>query len=181
MTTLQTLLTGGGLAALGGLLSGLITNWLGDRRDQRKYGHERVMALDARRQDRLEQAYIELLAFLAHHAAWAKSVQPKLGPIEAPDPLPRQEVWRVDALVEAHGSPEVRGLMREWRMHAGKLADADITIKMMQERMDELGMNQQLQDQWLREQEAIPTYRKTLFDTAKAIREQVRRELAGEA
>jgi hypothetical protein len=33
MTTFLAILTGGGLAALGGLLSGLVTNWLGDKRD----------------------------------------------------------------------------------------------------------------------------------------------------
>jgi hypothetical protein len=112
MTTFLAILTGGGLAALGGLLSGLITNWLGDKRDQRKYEHERAMALEARRQERLEQAYIELLGYLSHYAEWARSAQRLLGePPAPPDPLPREELNRVEALVEAYGSEEIRRLL----------------------------------------------------------------------
>ena len=48
MTTLETLLTSGGLIALGAVLGtvlgGFITNWLGAKRDQRKYAHEQTMA-----------------------------------------------------------------------------------------------------------------------------------------
>jgi hypothetical protein len=64
MTTFLAILTGGGLAAVCGLISGLLTNWLGDKRDQRKYEHERAMALDARRQERLEKAFLELLGLV---------------------------------------------------------------------------------------------------------------------
>jgi hypothetical protein len=60
MTTLQTLLTGGGLTAIGVVLAALAANWLGERRDQRRYEHEQAMAAEARRQERLHEAYIEL-------------------------------------------------------------------------------------------------------------------------
>lgn len=84
MNTFKTLLTGGGLTAIGVVLAGLVTNWLGAKRDQRRYeneqamaaqaqGHERAMALEARRQKRLEQTYIELLGYPSHYAEWAKS------------------------------------------------------------------------------------------------------------
>ncbi len=60
MSTSITLLAGGGLLAAGGLLGSLLDNWLGSKRDQRTHAHERQMAQEARRQDRLERAYTEL-------------------------------------------------------------------------------------------------------------------------
>src|SRR6266511_3463205 len=109
-----TLWTGGGLVAAGvvaGSLAGaLLTNWLGVRRDQRTHehdqamareahSHERAMALQAARhrqemaqearcQERLEKAYLELLTYLSHFLDWAKSVQPIWGPVPMPDPVP---------------------------------------------------------------------------------------------
>jgi hypothetical protein len=131
MSTFLALLTGGGLAAIGGLVSSLIADWLGGRRDQRKYKHERAMAIEARRQERLAQAYIDLLGYLSHHAAWAMSVR-SYPAVKAPDPLLRGEVKRVEALVESYGSPEVRGLLRVWRDRAGMIADADAMIGMVE-------------------------------------------------
>lgn len=192
MTTVRTMLTSGGLVALGAVLGavlgGLITNWLGERRDQRRYEHERAMAeqaqqheramaRDARRQERLERAYLELLGFLSHHARWALSVRPLIGPVEAPDPLPADEVRRVESLVEMHGSLEVRALMREWRARAQKLADADATIGAVERsRRPSKEMDDQARD----EHKAIPAYREAMFDAAEAIRGRVRQELAGE-
>jgi hypothetical protein len=90
MTIFLAILTGGGLAALGGVLSAWVTNRLGEKRDQRKYEHERNMALETRRHERLEQAYIELLGYLAHHAEWASSVERLMRmEVAPPDPLPR--------------------------------------------------------------------------------------------
>jgi hypothetical protein len=60
MNTYVTLLTGGGLIAAGAVVSGLLTNWLGSRRDKRGYEHEQKMAREARTQERLDQAYIAL-------------------------------------------------------------------------------------------------------------------------
>lgn len=178
MTTFLAILTGGGLTIVGGVLSGWLTNWLGDKRDQRKYEHERAMAGDARRQDRLEQAYIDLLGYLAHHAEWARSVRPFIGAPPAPDPLPPIDVKRVGALVEAYGSHEVRGLMREWRERAGRIADADATIRLLEKSKNP---SQELENEARRMHLAIGGYREAMFDAAEAIREQVRRELAGEA
>jgi hypothetical protein len=176
MTTFLAILTGGGLAALGGLLSGLVTNWLGDKRDQRKYEHERAMAADARRQERLEQAYIELLAYLAHNAGWARSVRPMVA-IKAPDPLTSEEIQRVEALVAAFGSEEVRQLLDEWfqRMHA--LAAANATVAEME---DWNKPSQQLDAETRKVLAAIPDYKDAVLEADTAIRKRVRQELAGE-
>jgi hypothetical protein len=175
MSTLQTLLTGGGLAALGGLLSGLITNWLGAKRDQRKYEHERAMALEARRQERLEQAYIELLRYLSPYADWAESAQRLLGkPPAIPDLPPAEELKRVEALLEAYGSPEVRQLLREWRKHAARLQYAD-------EGLQPVGFDDKADaddEAWTPDMAA---HRKATLKADQEVRDRIRQELAGEA
>jgi hypothetical protein len=85
-------------------------------------------------------------------------------------------VKRVGALVEAYGSHEVRGLMREWRERAGRIADA--TIRLLEKSKNP---SQELENEARRMHLAIGGYREAMFDAAEAIREQVRRELAGEA
>jgi hypothetical protein len=174
MTTFLALLTGGGLAVLGGLLSGWLNNRLGEKRDQRKYEHERAMALETRRQQRLEQAYLELLGYLSYHAEWARSV----GAVQGPDPLPREDIRRIQALIEAYGSPKVRGLLQVWRECVADLALAGVTSGTVEESPDP---SQELDDDARDELGRIPSYRRAIFQTAEAIREQVRRELAGEA
>jgi hypothetical protein len=193
VSTLKTLLTGGGLialgAVLGAVLSALVANWLGAKRDQRRYEHEQemagqaqrheqAMAADVRRHDELKQAYLELLSYLSHHAEWARSVQPLMGTVAAPDPLPHEDVRRVEVLVTAFGSQEVARLLREWRDRAAELANADLTIRMVEE---SARPSQQLDDQARDELKAIPSYRDAMVKADEAIREQVRRELAGDA
>lgn len=187
------MLTSGGLialgAVLGAVLGGFITNWLGDKRDQRKYAHEqamaeqaqrheRTMALEARRQERLEQAYIELLRYLSHYADWAKSAQRLLGkPQAAPDPPPREELNRVEALVEAYGSPEVRQLLREWREHAAKLQYDDEGLPTF-----DLHDDADADDEaWAQDMKVTSDHRKATLKGDQAIRERIRQELAGEA
>jgi len=55
-----------GLIAAGAVVSGLLANWLGSRRDKRGYEHEQKMAREARTQERLDQAYIALGEYLSH-------------------------------------------------------------------------------------------------------------------
>jgi hypothetical protein len=187
MTTFLAILTGGGLAALGGLLSGLVTNWLGDRRDKRRYAHERAMAMEARRHDeataaearrqqRLEQAYLELLAYLAHHAAWARSVR-SLFDIKPPDPLKDENVKRIEGLVEAYGSDEVRRLMVEWIRCGGRFANTEAIIQMAERSPNS---SEQLDDKAREELEALAHLRNAMLEADNAIRNRVRLELAGE-
>jgi hypothetical protein len=101
-----------------------------------------------------------------HRAAWWA----------APDPLPLAEVRLVEALVGAHGSPEVRGLMRKWRARAGE-SDVDHTIGLEEQSARPVA---QLREWAMRELKAIPECRDAMFDAAEAIRQRVRHELAGE-
>lgn len=88
------------------------------------------MALEARCQQRLEQAYVELLGYLAHHA-WARSMS-ALFDVKAPDPLTDEGVKRIEALVTAYGSDEVRQLLVEWIRRGGKLAEASAVTDLEQ-------------------------------------------------
>ena len=178
MTTFQTLLIGGGLAALGGLLSTWFTNWQGKKRDQGKYEHERAMAVEARQQERLEQAYIELLAYLAHYAEWIGSSRRLLGQeVALPDPPPQEELIRVMVLLEAHGSQEVRRLLREWRSCAAKLEQADDGLPLVL--LDDEAHAEE--EAWGRDPgKVISAHRKATLKADKAIRDRIRQELTGE-
>jgi hypothetical protein len=172
------LLTGGGLAAAGGLLSGVLTNLLGAKRDQRKYEHEQAMGREARRQERLAQTYIELLTYLSHYGDWAKSVRPMWGSFPAPDPLPREERWRIEAFVTAYGSHEVNELLHAWGEHATKIDDADDLIRRVEQSRNP---SPQLDEQAQREHLALRSYKDAMWQADVAIRERVSQELAGEA
>jgi type II secretory pathway pseudopilin PulG len=199
MTTFLAILTGGGLTAIGVVLAALAANWLGARRDKRRYeheqamaaqaqrheqamakqaqDHERAMAAETRRQERMEQAYIELLQYLSRQWRWARSVRPPWGQTEAPGPLPDEEHWRNEALVTAYGSFEVACLIAEWGDRAKKLEDADEAIRMVEESPNP---SRQVDEEARQEMKAIPAYREALLEADKAIRDRVRQELAGE-
>lgn len=179
MSTLRAILTGGGLAALGGVVSAWITNWLGGRRDRRRYDHERAMALETRRQERLEQAYIELLGYLSHYAEWMSSPQRLLGQqVAPPDPPPLEERKRVMVLLEAYGSQEVRRLLREWRSCAAKLENADDDLPTV-DLHDEADTEDEA---WAPDMNKIRSaHRKATLKADQAIRDRIRQELAGEA
>jgi hypothetical protein len=177
MGTLLALLTGGGLAAVGGLASGSLTNWLGAKRDERKYSHEQVMALEARHQERLDLAYMELGGYLSRYGDWARAVRPLWGPVKAPDPLPPEERWRVETLVIAYGSEEVRRLLGLWEEQAKKIQNVDQLIQLLEEFRDP---STELFQEAHKEQAALPTYKEALFKADDAIRAQMRRELGSE-
>ena len=168
------MLTGGGLAAAGGLASGLLTDWLGAKRDERRYSHEQMMALEARHQERLDLAYMELGRYLSRSGDWARAVRPLWGPVQAPDPLPPGDRWRVETLVIAHGSEEVRRLLGLWEEHARKIQNVDQLIELLEQTHD---TSAELYQEALKEHAALPDYKKALSKAENAIRTQMRREL----
>jgi hypothetical protein len=176
MNTFWALLTGGGLAALGALLSGVLTNLLGAKRDERRYGHEQAMAQEARRQERLAQTYIELLAYLSHYSDWAESIRPLKGP--ALNHVPREERWNIEALVSGYGSEDVNGLLRKWGEYANKLEDVAAALR----RAEQSQNRSPKTEDWLQGQDqAIRMYKGLMAEIDEAIRNRVSQELAGEA
>ena len=72
------------------------------------------MAREARTQERLANAYVDLLDMAERTGQWAQSVRPMMDtiPPQPVPPLPElSEQARVEALVGAFGSNEVRRLM----------------------------------------------------------------------
>jgi len=170
------LLTGGGLVALGGLISGFLGNWLGAKRDQRTHAHEQAMAREARHQERLAQTYIELLMSMARTSEWVTSLRPLVGPVPPSEPPPPEERRRIQALVTAYGSDEVRRLEDEWGEHVAKVIDVHVVMQTLERSKRP---SQQLDDEAMREHAAMPSHRTALWEAEKAIRDRVHQELAG--
>jgi signal transduction histidine kinase len=177
MNTFLAVLTGGGIAAAGGLVTGWLNNWMGGKRDGRAYAHQQRMAREALGQDRLDRAYTELGIYLAHRADWAMSIQPFTGPVAGPDPMPRQDRYRIAALVSNHGSPEVRALLGQWFEVARKIENAGTVITMAGQSRNPGELDQEA----LRERLALEDYRKQLQEAADRIRDRMSAELNGQA
>jgi hypothetical protein len=178
MNAFLTLLTGGGLAALGGLLSSLATGRREAKRDERKYTHEQAMAREARLQVRREKAYLDLLTYMALVEDWAASVRPFWGEPPAPESMTDEQHWRIDALIRANGSPEVLRLTREFNAVIHRIRAADETIAVVERSKNP---SRQADDEAKREHKAMLGYREDLWKVHEAICEQVRLELRGEA
>jgi hypothetical protein len=176
MNTLLAVLTGGGIAAAGSLLTGWQNHLFGRKRDEITRVHEQQAAREALRQERLDRAYTELGIYLSHEAAWARSVHPFIGPVPVPDPMTDEERWRIETLVTNHGSPEVRQLLDKWGEQRMKIQEADIVITMARESRDPGSLGEKA-DQ---EHQALEDYRRALHEAATAIRDQMRKELDGQ-
>jgi hypothetical protein len=163
MSMLIALLTGGGLVAAGAVINGVVTGILNGR-----------AARETRRQDRLDQAYIELGQYLSHYWDWARSVQPFWGPVPPPDAMLPQERWHVEALVRAYGSQEVRDLLEEWQVQARKIELADDIIRRVEQSPNP---SAEADQQALREKRALLDYKEAMQHADEAIRAQMRREL----
>jgi len=176
METFKMLLTGGGLVAVGGLISGFLANWLGSRRDQRTHAHEQAMAQEARHRERLAQTYIELPRSVARTSEWVTSLRPLVGPVRSSEPPPPEERRRIQALVTACGSDEVRQLEDEWAEHVAKIIDMHVVMQSLEQSKRP---SEQLDDEAMREYAAMPSHKTALWEAEKAIRDRVHQELAG--
>jgi hypothetical protein len=178
MNTLLAVLTGGGIAAAGSLLTGWQSNRFGRRRDEATRAHEQQMAREAVAQERLDRAYTELGIFLSHWAAWARSVHPFMGQGAPPDPMPDEEQWRIETLVKNHGSPEVRALLDQWTEIARKIENANEVIELADHAR---GPAPELDKEAQKERLALEDYRKQLQEAANRIHDRMSAELSGQA
>jgi hypothetical protein len=172
MNTAMTLLTGGGLIALGGFAVALLEA----RRDRSRRRHEKELAREARRQDRLEQAYLELGIYLGRNEDWARSIRPFWGKYPAPDQMPPSERWRIQTVIMNYGSGEVRRLLGQWTEIVRKIESADQVITMADEAR---GHDPELEQEARRERHAMEDYKKQLYEASEDVRAQMNAELAG--
>jgi hypothetical protein len=177
-------LTGGGLAAGGGLLTGLLNNWLGGKRDERTHAHEQHLAREARRQDRRERTYMDLGIYLSRQQDWARSRRPFLH-ADALPPLPPEERWRIQTAVTLYGSKEVQGLLDQFDEQVMRIESADLEIAHNADQVAEL--DPELEQDELRGREAYGAALKmrlddaavAMFKAVEAIRARMWAELDG--
>ncbi len=90
---------------------------------RQQLGHERLQAREAREQERLESAYLELLKMAERVGQWAQFVYPVVQSGPLPDtPLPSLESQAdAAALVAAFGTPEVEEKSEAWQSVVGQM------------------------------------------------------------
>jgi len=118
----------GGAVGLAGLLVAVLGGW----RDRES---ARAMAREERHQSRIADAYVALLEGAEKIGNWAALVRPVIdtNPPQAPPPLPDVDAqYRVEALVNAYGSGEVKAALEEWResVRAIRRADRKISVSL---------------------------------------------------
>ena len=96
--------------------------------------------------------------------------------VEAPNPLTDENVNRIEGLVTAYGSEEVRRLLVDWIQQASALAAADATVAMAEKAINP---SKELEDQAAQDLKAIPSYREAVLEADNAVRKRVRQELTG--
>lgn len=116
-----------GTSAVG--IAGIVGTWLTGKQGREQalatlreqLGHDRLQAREAREQERLQSAYLELLKMVHRVGIWAETVYPMMGP--SPDvPLPPLEIQAdTAALVAAFGTPEVEEKLEAWRSVVKKM------------------------------------------------------------
>jgi hypothetical protein len=106
-------------------VAGIFFTWLsgkqgGDHAETisgQQLAHERLLASEARDQQRLETAYVNLLEMSEAAGQWVQLVMPVVDtdPPQPDPPLPTLEVQaHTEAVVRAFGSPQVRERMDSW-------------------------------------------------------------------
>jgi hypothetical protein len=105
-------------------VAGIFFTWLTGKQSrdhaqetlEEQLGHERLQAREAREQERLENAYLELLKMAERVGQWAQMVYPMVETGPLPEtPLPTLEVQAdTAALQAAFGTDRVRQLTETW-------------------------------------------------------------------
>lgn len=144
-----------------------------------RIGHERKLAEDARRQARLADAYVELLAIVNRIAAYADLIRPVIDttPPRTPPPLPTlDEQARAEALVMAFGTKPVEDLFETWRQTVWEIIGADQMIGLMlEERSQGQSSGKHYMETWNRlETEMRPAQRSARKKLAEAIGVELR-------
>jgi hypothetical protein len=106
-------------------VAGIFFTWLSGKQGRdhaetvlsQQLAHERLLASEARDQQRLETAYVDLLDMAERAGQWAQMVLPMIDthPPQPDPPLPTLEVQaHTQAVVKAFGSSQVRERLENW-------------------------------------------------------------------
>lgn len=151
-------------AAVGSASTALVA-WFGFRHGERlasqRADHERQLAVDARKQQRLAEAYVPLLTFAYRVGQWSDLVRPAIQTAQTPPPPPLptlEEQAKIQALVGAYASSTVRDFMQAWQEVLTKVRVANMTIGFAQEKESRGVID--AGEQWIRlEQDLRPAER----------------------
>lgn len=106
-----------------------------ERTAREQLAQQRLLAQDARDQERLENAYLELLRMVEGLGQWVQHVHPSVdlgSPIKNPPTVDEQA--RTQALVNAFGSDRVKDLLNEWRKFLREAISLAVQIDSEEER-----------------------------------------------
>ncbi|MDY6998785.1 MAG: hypothetical protein SW019_19485 [Actinomycetota bacterium] len=110
-------------------VAGIVGTWLTANRG---LAHERRLATEARQQQRLENAYVDLLDVAERVGHWAQLAWPVLD-TDPPAPVPEMpslvEQAHTEALVRAFGSEKVLVRMKVWREILREMLALDNVIR----------------------------------------------------
>ncbi len=111
-------------------VAGIVGTWLTANRG---LAHERRLATEARQQQRLENAYVDLLDVAERVGHWAQLAWP-VRDTEPPQPVPEMpslvEQAHTEALVRAFGSEKVLQRMKTWRGVLREMQALDNVIRL---------------------------------------------------
>lgn len=100
-----------------------------ERMSAQRNDHELLLAREARIQQRLEDAYVEVLTFVYRVGQWVDLTRPLIDVgVKAPGLPELDEQARVRAMVSAYASEVVKDLMAEWDRVVVMVQVADMTI-----------------------------------------------------
>jgi hypothetical protein len=205
-----TLWTGGGLVAVGAVVSALVTNLLGARRDRRRYAHEQEAARAARRheQEMAREAHSHEQDMAQgtrdHEQDMAREArrQERLAQtyIELLTYLSRYLDWSrsVRPMLGPVPAPDPPPSQERWRIEALVMAYGSQKVRRLLDEWGECATkiddadamlrlleqsknpSKEFEDKAMGEHRALPEYKQAMFEADKAIRYRVYRELAGE-
>lgn len=136
-----------GVVALAGIGSTFVTASRGRSHAERlaAQGHERVEATsrEARRQERLASAYVEVLDIAQQIGQWAQSLSPIMDTVP-PQPLPPlppiASQSRAQALVLAFGSQRALKALEAWRTSVRDIEHAHHSLQLAQRSLERHGV-----------------------------------------
>jgi hypothetical protein len=126
--------------------------------------------VEARWQERLDETYTDLGTYLSHYGDSSRLVQPFLGLVPAPAPLPEHR-WRMKTLVKLYGSPEVQKLLDDWGKQADKIENAGQVIRSSGQSSNP---SAEFDQEAMREKHEFPDYKIAMYKAAEEIRNQTR-------
>jgi len=109
-------------------LAGILVAGLGGWRDRISATN---LAETARKQQRLAEAYVELIELAEKIGYWASRLRPVMADLDyqPPEPPSLDEQMRVGAKVLAYGTKDVKVKWKSWQQCVNEIVNADLKVR----------------------------------------------------